>query len=351
MPELQHKYLRPQDLRRLRNLIFTARRPVEGLYAGRHPSPQRGRSVEFTDYRPFTPGDEPSAIDWKVYGRSDKLFVKLFEHQTDMTLHLVVDGSASMGYAGVRGRAGRAESRVSDLGPDSKYDHACRLAAAIAFLTTARQDRVSFAVARDGLADFQRPQASPAHVIKILAAMERMKPAGEAHLAGALGELAARVKQRGLVIVFSDLLDDPEPVLKSLSLFTHRGGEAVLFHILHGDELKLPALEEAIFTDSETRGRLSLNIPDIRPAYEKRLRRFLDGWSAACRTRGFDYQLVNTSINYYRSLERYLFGRAGGAPAHRGAAPTTSPDGSTQALIDTLERIKKHRGTSPSARI
>src|ERR1043166_4031494 len=117
MPAQAHKYLRPQDLRRLRNLIFTPRRPVEGLYAGKHASPQRGRSVEFTDYRPFTPGDEPSAIDWKVYGRSDKLFVKLFQHQTDMTVHLMVDGSASMGYAGVQGRGKRAEGRGQKLEP------------------------------------------------------------------------------------------------------------------------------------------------------------------------------------------------------------------------------------------
>jgi len=131
---LNRKYLRTQDLRRLKNVFFSSRRVVEGQYAGRHASPQRGHSVEFNDYRQYMPGDEVADIDWKVYGRSDKMFIKLFEHQSDMTVNLVVDGSASMAYAGLDGRY-------------SKYDHACLMAAAIAFLTTKQQDKVSFALA------------------------------------------------------------------------------------------------------------------------------------------------------------------------------------------------------------
>jgi uncharacterized protein (DUF58 family) len=343
-----HRYLRVQDLRRLRNLLFSSRRPVEGLYAGKHASPQRGRSVEFTDYRQYMPGDEISAIDWKVWGRTDKLFVKLFEHQTDMTVHLVVDASASMGYSGIT--APRAQAIAFGTRPnpargpraesDSKYDHACRLAAAIAFLLTRQQDRVSFGVAQDGLAEFQRPQASAAHMLSILTAMERIKPAGEAHLAGALHALAGRVSRRSLIMVFSDLLDEAGPILSNLSIFTHRGGEVVLFHILHPDELKLPDLQEGLFVDSESDHRLTLNVADVRPAYEQRLRDFLASWSSASRGRGFDYLPVNSGTDYYRTLERYLFRRTAGAPPDERATTTQAPE---SRLVRTLEELSSKR--------
>lgn len=323
MPDLSHKYLRVQDLRRLRNLLFSARRPVEGRYAGRHVSPQRGQSVEFTDYRQYTPGDQIGDIDWKVYGRSDKLFIKLFEHQSDMPVHLVVDASASMGYQGISGsrvsrfRLGSSNSKPETQKPQpSKFDHACRMAAAIAFLTTRQQDRVSLGIARDGLIEFHRPRSSPSHLLAILRAMERVQPAGEARLAAALSDLASRIprgrgrSRGGLLVVLSDLLDEPDPLLRAMSLFAHHGGEVVVFHVMHPDELKLPELDDAIFTDSETGGRLSLKVPDVREAYEQRVRQFLDGWSSGCRKRGFDYQLVDTADPYHQSLERFLFTRA-----------------------------------------
>lgn len=327
MPDLSHKYLRVQDLRRLRNMLFSSRRPVEGLYAGRHASPQRGHSVEFSDYRQYMPGDEIGDIDWKVYARSDKLFVRLFEHQSDMTVHLLVDASASMGYGGVEGRKSKVESQKSkvqggkskvenqgsktfDSGPltfDSKYDYACRMAAAIAFLTTRQQDRVSFGIAHGGLIGFQRPQGSPSHLLNVLAAMERVTPGGEAKLAVALTDMASRLPRRGLLIVMSDLLDDPDPILRAMSLFTHRGGEVVVFHILHPDELMLPQIEDAVFTDSETGGRVALNVADVRQAYGERMQRFLRTWATGCQGRGFDYQLVNTGAEYWKALEHYLF--------------------------------------------
>jgi uncharacterized protein (DUF58 family) len=321
MSELSHKYLRVQDLARLRNLLFASRRPVAGRYAGRHVSPQRGHSVEFTDYRQYTAGDEIGDIDWKVYARSDRLFVKLFEHQSDMTAHLLVDASASMDYRGVQSsqfkssKLVRRPSTTLNFEPgdlSSKYDHACRMAAAIAFLTTRQQDRISFGVAREGLAEFLPSQGSPSHLRAVLKAMERTQPGGRASLAEAVAELASRVPRRGLLIVFSDLLDDPAPLMQAMSHFPHRGGEVIVFHILHADELSLPPLGDAVFADSETGQRLSLNVPDVREAYEQRLKHFLEGWATGCRGRGFDYQLVNTARPYCQALENFLFTRAGG---------------------------------------
>jgi uncharacterized protein (DUF58 family) len=294
---LNRKYLRVQDLRRMRNLFFSSRRVVQGQYAGRHASPQRGHSVEFNDYRQYMPGDEIGDIDWKIYGRTDKLFVKLFEHQSDMTVNLLVDASASMGYAGADGG-------------HSKYDHACLMAAAVAFLTTKQQDKVSFGLGQEGLAGFHRPYGSFSHLVGILETMESLRPAGRARLGEALRRMAILIGRRGLLVVFSDLLDEPEEIFHALSIFTHRGSEVILFHVLHADELKLPDVRDAMFLDSESQDRLVLNVADIRPAYERKLKVFLDTWSAACRGRGIDYNLVSTATAYSDALEQYLFQRA-----------------------------------------
>lgn len=291
------KYLRLGDLHWLRNLFFSSRRVVEGQYAGRHASSMRGHSVEFNDYRQYMPGDEIADVDWKVYARSDKLFIKLFEHQSDMCVSMLVDCSASMGYAGLGGSY-------------TKYDHACMMAAAIGFLTTKQQDKVSFALAQEGLREYIRPHGSFGHFCDILRAMERARPGGEADLAESLRKLAGHTGRRGLLILFSDLLDDPEEIFKGLSIFTHRGSEVIVFHILHEDELKLPDLHEALFIDSEIKARVSMNVHDMRPAYEKRLRRFLSVRSAACKGRGIDYKLVSTAMNYCDALEEHLFQRA-----------------------------------------
>ena len=292
----QHRYLKVEDLRRLQHLFFASKRAVEGHYAGRHASPQRGHSVEFNDYREYTPGDEIGDIDWKVFGRSDRLFIKLFEHQSDMTVNLLVDGSGSMGYPGPK--------------QHRKWDQACMLAAAIGFLTVRQQDRVSFGVARRGLAEFHRPAGGAGHLNNILRSMEEVTPTGEAQLPDALKAMARQTTRKGLLVLLSDLMDDAEPVLRALSLFTHRGNEVILLHVLHADEFDLPADPAAVFVDSETQARLRININDIREQYRQRLQHYLDGWQAACRARGMDYRLVSTAQPYHEVLAGYLFTRA-----------------------------------------
>jgi uncharacterized protein (DUF58 family) len=293
---INRKYLRVQDLRRLRHVFFTSRKPIEGRYSGRHATPQRGQSVEFRDYRQYIPGDELESVDWKVYGRSDKLFIKIFEHQADMTVNLLVDASASMAYRGQRGH--------------SKYDQACFLAAAIAFLVVKQTDRVSFALAQNGLAALERPNSSMPHLANILRSMENVFPQGQARLADAIRGLAGLSKRRDLLIVFSDLLDDRDDVMKALSVVLHRGGEVILFHVLHAEELELPQMDNGLFIDSESGAKLRLNVEDVRPAYDARMKQFLAGWSQACKGHGVDYNLVSTAEPYHKSLEQYLYGRA-----------------------------------------
>lgn len=301
MPTNSNKYLRPADLAALRYLTFSPRRPTEGRYAGRHQSVQRGHSVEFNDYRQYMPGDEPGDIDWKIFGRSDRLYIKIFEHVSDMTVQLLIDGSASMGYAG-------CEERPRKL-PDSKYDHAARLAASIAFLVAKQQDRVGFAVARNGLRHTLEPTGGMHQTNRICESLARVQLGERAELAEALDQLARRWRRRGLLIVLSDLLDPPDAILEKLQLFLTRGSEVIVFHVMHEDELDLPDIDSAVLTDSETNDRLSLNVPDIRKSYAERIQLFVETWRSELTARGIDYNLVSTGDHHAKALEHYLVKR------------------------------------------
>jgi uncharacterized protein (DUF58 family) len=307
---INRKYLRLQDLRRLTHFFFTGRKPIEGQYSGQHATPQMGQSVEFRDYRQYIPGDEIGSIDWKIYGRSDKLFIKIFEHQADLTVNLLVDASASMAYRGVEETRRQRLLSWSLDDRRSKYDYVCTLAAAIGFLIVKQHDRVGFSLAQGGLTQFLAARSALPHLSAILDAMEQAQPQGEARLADAVRDLAGRTGRREVLIVFSDLLEDREAILRSLSLFHHRGGEAILFHVLHDDELHLPQIENGIFVDSETRGKVGLNVEDVRTAYEAKLQDFLDSWLRQAKANGINYSLCSTSDPYDRVLERYLTRRA-----------------------------------------
>ncbi|QDT57225.1 hypothetical protein Pan44_52930 [Caulifigura coniformis] len=305
--DLQFKYLQVGDLRRLEQMLFAPRRTVEGRFSGHYATRQRGQSVEFRDYRPYFPGDEVGAIDWRVYGRTDRLVIKLFEQQSELTVHLLIDASGSMDF---RGASPGSKA-------DSKFDYACRLAAAIGFLISKQHDRFSFSMCQrrvgsdvSPLRYFFPPDRSVRHLMGVLEGMETARPRGESALSDALHELARRGKRRELVILFSDLLGDPDEVAAALSSRVQFGGEAVVMHILHPDEIELPDVDRGIFIDSETGSKVRVDVPEIRDAYHAKMREFLEGWEARCTAMGIDYCRMETSEPYWQALERYLVGRA-----------------------------------------
>ncbi len=298
----EHRYLRLADLRRLEQMLFAPRKIVAGRFSGHYQTRQRGQSVEFRDYREYLPGDEITAVDWKVYGRTDKLFIRLFEHQSELTMHLLVDASASMAYSGLE-PAGRRRS-------DSKYDYACRLAAAIAFLVFKQHDRFSFAVAQQGLQQYRPPDGSMRHLANILKTMEAVRPANASGLAQAVDELSRAAGRRSILVIFSDLLDDPDATAAAIAARVRSGGEAVVIHVLHPDELLLPNVDHGTFIDSETGARVRLTVEELRDEYRDRMHRFLETWAARCRALGVDYLRAVMSEPYYRLIERYLINRA-----------------------------------------
>ncbi len=333
--------LQPADLARLRRMVFSPRGRAEGVYAGLHASAQRGRGVEFSDYREYTPGDPPGDVDWKVYARSDRMYIRLFEHQSDLAVTLVVDGSGSMGYGGAVGRGRGAEGprgqgkykalkiAVSSFlrfpwapipfdpsapspppsAPSSKYVHAARLAAAVAFLITQQGDKAGLAVARGGLRNYHPPRGKYPHLRSMLAGLEAVVPEGPADLPATLDPLVRLLPRRGVLIVLSDFLDDRDATLASLMRHVHRGGEVILFQVLHPDELDLPDLGNAVVIDSETGQRIKLNTPRLQRSYAQKMRSLIDSFRAACHARGIDHNLVNTATPYQATLERYLVRR------------------------------------------
>lgn len=314
-PLTKASFLRPAELRRLKNLLFVARTLVEGHYAGRHKSPLRGHSVEFADYREYCPGDEIADIDWKAYGRSDRLFIKLFEAQTDMVVYPLLDCSASMGFAGLahaaRGAAGR--NRPADASADaplSKLEYACYLVAALAFLVVKQGDKIALGLFREKLVDYLPPGGTFGRLYDLLNRLEHIRPEGTTNVAGVLRQSFGMMKQRGLLIVISDLLEEPAPLFAALNLYRHRRFEIIVFHLLHEEELHLPQATNVRFVDSETNEPLVTAVPEIRDDYTRRLEEHIETLRSGCAARRIDYNLITTATSYHSVLERYLVERA-----------------------------------------
>ncbi|MEW6355360.1 MAG: DUF58 domain-containing protein [Planctomycetota bacterium] len=289
------KYLDLRSLKKLRNMHFIAKTIVEGRFAGRHRSPYFGFSVEFADYREYVPGDEIRAIDWKAYARSDRHYIKLFEEETDMTCHILLDQSASMRY----GRDGGL----------SKIEYASYLVAALAYLIVKQGDRVSLTIFDDQVRYFRPPGGTAPHLFGMLNALEDLRIGRRTDVAEALRKIFPILKKRGLLIVVSDFLDDPERIFKSLSMFRHRKFDVILLHVLHHDERELPAFPNVRFVDAETAESITAEPDDVRSEYQQHMNAFIAEMKAHAAARQIDYNLVNTETEYYRVLEKYLYKR------------------------------------------
>ncbi|HMO14430.1 MAG TPA: DUF58 domain-containing protein [Pirellulaceae bacterium] len=332
---LKRKYFSPRDMRRLSHAVFSSRRAIQGLFAGKFRTRQSGQSIEFHDYREYLPGDQINHIDWKVYARTDRLFIKLFEHQTDLAVHLLVDRSRSMLFNGLMANG------------DSKYDFACRMAAAICFLVSKQNDRFSFSTASGGLVQHVSAGNSMQHLVHTLDEMERVRPAGDADLAAAVEQLMETSRKKDLLCLFSDLLDEdlyqpdvdvgrkrqpnrriehphtavnsvPRSLIQVCKKWLQGGGEVVLFHIMHPDDIKLPDVDDATFYDLESNERVRVNISAVRERFAKRVEEFLAGWAGGMRKIGVDYNLVRVSADFLPNLERFFSRRRDRLTSLRG---------------------------------
>ncbi|GMV93366.1 MAG: hypothetical protein AMXMBFR82_31440 [Candidatus Hydrogenedentota bacterium] len=297
------KYLSPEELRSLRNLFFAARVIVEGAYAGRHKSPYKGSAAEFVDYREYYPGDEIRSIDWKAFARTDRYYVKLFERETDMNCHLLVDRSASMGYGGKEFNSFFPTKELS------KLEYASYLAAALAYLMVKQGDRVSLTLFDERVSTHVPSGSTFPHLYSLLNALESTRVGRRTSVARVLRDTFALHRRRGLLVIISDLLDEPEAIFQALDMYRHRKFEIILFHVLHRYEVDLPPLDSVNFIDAETGETISSRPNDIARSYKKELDAFIHTMSSSAQARNIDYNFINTTTPYHDVLQKYLLRR------------------------------------------
>jgi uncharacterized protein (DUF58 family) len=288
--------LDPQTLSRLSSLELRARLVVEGFIAGLHRSPYHGFSVEFAEHRQYTAGDELRHVDWKVYGRTDRYYVKRFEEETNLKAYLLLDTSASMGF----GSPGRT----------TKFDYAVSLAAALSYLMIRQRDAVGLATFDDAIRSYIPPRSTRAYLRSLLSEMQGVRPSGRTGAAQALHQLAERIKRRGLVIIISDLFDDLDGVTTALKHFRHQRNEVIVMQVLDPIERSFAYGEEARFLDVETGERIQTRPRHVQAAYRSALAAFLRRYREVCREHSIDHVLMDTGTPFDAALVEFLGKRA-----------------------------------------
>ncbi|MBA3270514.1 MAG: DUF58 domain-containing protein [Acidobacteria bacterium] len=288
--------LGPATLARLGNLELRARTIVEGFLTGLHRSPFKGFSVEFAEYRQYLPGDDLATLDWKVYARSDRHFIKKFEEETNLECHILLDVSASMGYSSA---------------PDAvtKLQYGGLLAAALAYLMSRQRDAVGLIAFDDTIVKVLPPSARAAHLTSLLVTLDRLEIGARTDVAKPLKALAEAIRKRGLVVLISDLLDDPERVLKGLKHFRYRGTEVVVFQVLDPAELRFPFEKAARFRDVETQDEVVAVPGVVRQQYLKAITELQDRYRRELQLAGIDYVMLDTSLPLENALSSYLLTR------------------------------------------
>jgi uncharacterized protein (DUF58 family) len=293
MPAItQYRYLDPEALSRLKNLTLAARLVVEGYFAGMHKSPNRGFSVEFAEHREYTPGVDPRHIDWRVFGRNDKLYVKQYEEETSLRCYLLLDRSASMGY-----RHG---------GSMTKLAYGSYLAASLAYLMTFQHDAVGLITYDAGVRDRVPPRQGPAHLRLLMEKLEHTEPGGETSLSATFHQLAESIKRRALVVVISDLFDDAGQLVEALKHFRHQKHEVVVFQTLDPAEVHFPFDDVTRIEDLETHREVVSDPRAFRKAYLEELAKFLAAVRAGCQGARIDYALAETDKPFDLFLGTYL---------------------------------------------
>lgn len=289
------QYLKPEVIRQISRLDLRAKFVVRGFLQGLHASPYHGFSVEFSEHRKYTRGDDPKDIDWLVYAKTDKYYIKKFEAETNITGYLAMDLSGSMGY-----------TYRQDL---TKFDYAICLAAALAYLMIHQQDPVGLVTFDKSIRTCLPPKSKRAQLDTVLSALARLQPAGETDVAESLRQLAAMLRHRSLVMVFSDLLVDPDQLVGALRQLRHGGHDIILFHVLDEAETTFPFEGATRFEDPETGQTMEVDASGFRGDYLQQVNEFREGLRQVCFQSGIDYVPLDTSMPFDRALLEYLSSR------------------------------------------
>ncbi len=286
------KYLRPDVIQQVARLDLRAKFIVEGFLTGLHGSPFQGFSVEFSEHRKYVAGDDLKDLDWNVYAKTGKYYVKKYKAETNMTGYLVMDLSKSMAY-----------TYRQQL---TKFEYGISLAAALAYLMIHQQDPVGLVTFDTELRTVLPPKSKRTQLGTMLSVLSNLKPTGETNIAHALFQMASLTRSKSLVMLFSDLLTDPEPVIKSLYRLRHAGHEVILFHILDEAEVTFPFTGLVEFEDPESLDTLELDARGIRNEYLDGMNEFRAKYKRECGLANVDYVPMDTSVNFDKALLDYL---------------------------------------------
>lgn len=287
------KYFDPQTLAKLQSLALRAQHVVEGYVTGSHRSPSHGFSIEFAEHREYSPGDDLRYVDWKVFGRTDKFYLKQFEDETNLICHMVLDVSESMQYQGPDS-------------PWSKLDHAATAAASLAWLILQQQDAVGIATFDEKVQQFIRPSSNPTHLRQIIHTMEVAETKKKTSTGRVLHELADRFGRRGIVILFSDLFDDLDELLLGIKHLRHRRHDVIVVHTLDGAEMEFPFRRPTLFQGLESLPELLTDPRALRKSYLKHFNDFLHTVESRCRELQVDYVQIRNDMPLDVTLSAFL---------------------------------------------
>ena len=291
----EFRFLDPAVIAKIGTLELKARLIVEGFLSGLHRSPFKGFSVEFAEYRQYMPGDDLSTLDWKVYARSDRFYVKKYEEETNLDCHILLDVSASMGY-GSQGI--------------TKLEYSSYLAASLGYLMNRQRDAVGFMAFDDRVVSVVPPSARPGHLRSLLVTLQRLELGRRTHVSKPLHHLADTLVKRGMVVLISDLLDEPRQVVEGLKHFRFRGTDVIVFHVLDRNELTFPFERAARFQDMETDDEVMAVPAAVREQYLRQINELIDIYRRELQLAGIDYCLLETSKPLDFALMSYLATRS-----------------------------------------
>lgn len=286
------KYLKPEVIQQIKRLDLRAQFIVKGFLQGLHASPFHGFSVEFSEHRKYTQGDNPQDIDWLVYAKTDKYYVKKFEAETNITGYLAMDLSRSMAY-----------TYRQEL---TKFDYAICLAAALCYLMVSQNDPVGLVTFGEKIDHYLAPKSKRQQIGNVLSLLARLKPVGKTNVAASLAQLTAMLKHESLVMLFSDLMDEPDDVIRALRGLRHGGHDVILFHVLDEAEVKFPFAGLVELEDPESLDKLEVDADSFRRDYLEEVTAFRDRFRDEAKKSNIDYVPLDTSMPFDRALTEYL---------------------------------------------
>ncbi|MBI5206449.1 MAG: DUF58 domain-containing protein [Candidatus Firestonebacteria bacterium] len=284
------QFLQPEILTKLSNLELVARLVVEGYISGLHKSPFKGFNVEFAEHKQYMPGDEIRYVDWKVFAKSDKFYIKQFEEESNLRCTILFDCSRSMEYGS----------------PINKFTYAKYLVATLSYLMLHQRDSVGLVTFNERIMRYIPPRTSHSHIHTIFDELKQSTTMSRTNISEVFDELAQRIKRRGLIIIISDLFDTPDKVITALKHFRHKKHEVIVFQILDHNELEFDFKEPYKFVELETNKEILVNPDAVRTEYKKHINQFIMNYRRVCYENAIDYLMIDTSTPYEQALFSYL---------------------------------------------